>query len=149
MKISSRTCCNVSLCRLAICFKSNFDLTQTLIVLIEFTPFVNFLTNDNSCCCCTNATKTESANRECRIYGSCPAGRDNVNVEFTDPGRSVLMILYYLMGEIVLWHQKWLLNNIQLQSYMLMLRPYTMHVVHKQICQLWLPTHTHSTASVT
>ena len=63
---------------------------QTLIVLIEFTPLVNFLRNDNSRCCVTEATKTESAHHECRIYGSRPAGRDIANVESTDPGRNVL-----------------------------------------------------------
>ena len=30
--------------------QDKFDSMQTLIVLIEFTPFVNFLTNDNSRC---------------------------------------------------------------------------------------------------
>ena len=64
---------------------------QTLIVLIEFTPFVNFLMNDKSRCCCTNATKTKSAHHERRIYGSRPAGRDTMNTESTDPGRNVLI----------------------------------------------------------
>ena len=61
---------------------------QTLIVLIESTPLVYFLRNDNSHCCVTKATKTESAHRERRIYGSRPAGRDTANVESTDPGRN-------------------------------------------------------------
>ena len=65
---------------------------QTLIVLIEFTPLVNFLRNDNSRCCITKATKTESAHHECRIYGSRPAGRYSANVESTDPGRNVLRV---------------------------------------------------------
>ena len=64
---------------------------QMLIVLIEFTPLVNFLRNDNSRCCVTKATKTESAHHECRIYGSRPAERDAANVDCTDPGRNVLM----------------------------------------------------------
>ena len=66
---------------------------QTLIVLIEFTPLVNFLTNSNSCCCCISITKTKSAHCEHRIYGSRPAGCGTVNVESTDPGRNVLMTL--------------------------------------------------------
>ena len=63
---------------------------QTLIVLIDFTPLDKFLTNDNSRCCCTNATKNESTHRERRIFGSHPAGCDTANVESTDPGRNVL-----------------------------------------------------------
>ena len=66
---------------------------QTLIVLIEFTPLVNILMNGNSCCCSTNATKTESAHRERRIYGSRPAGRDTANIESTDPWINVLNLL--------------------------------------------------------
>ena len=58
---------------------------QMLLVLTEFTPLVNFLTNDNSLCCCTKATTAESAHRQHRIYGSCPAGHDTVNIESTDP----------------------------------------------------------------
>ena len=64
---------------------------QTLIVLIEFTPLVNFLTNGNSHSCCTNTTKTESAHCKCRIYGSRPSGRKTANVESTDPERNVFM----------------------------------------------------------
>ena len=113
---------------------------QTLKVLIEFTPFVNFLMNDNSCCCCTNATKTESAHRERRIYGSPPAGRDAANVKSTDPGRNVLMhynnryncklifkqflVAYEAKGmkeEVSLnhWHssQTWYLQCSYIQSY--------------------------------
>ena len=71
---------------------------QPLVVLIEFTPFVNVLTIDNSSCCCTKATKTESARREHRIYGSRPAGHDTVNVESTDPRRNVLSILQCTLG---------------------------------------------------
>ena len=63
---------------------------QTLIVLIEFTPLVNFLRNDNSRCCVTKATNTKTAHHERRIYGSRPAGRDTVNIESTDPGRNML-----------------------------------------------------------
>ena len=63
---------------------------QMLIVVIEFTPLVNFLRNDNFCCCVTKATKTESAHHERRIYRSCPAGHDTMNVESTDTMRNVL-----------------------------------------------------------
>ena len=66
---------------------------QMLVVLVEFIPLVNFLRNDNSRCCVTKATKTESAHHECRINGSCPAGRFTANEESTDPGRNVLMDL--------------------------------------------------------
>ena len=62
---------------------------QTLIDLLEFTPLVDFLRNDNSRCCCTKETKTECAHHERRIYGSRPAGRDTPNVESTDHGRNV------------------------------------------------------------
>ena len=91
MKISYRTCLQHQCLSLSHRFKSNFDSMQTLIDLLEFTPFVNFPRNDNSCCCLTKETKIESAHHEHRIYGSRPAGRDTANVESTDPGRNVLM----------------------------------------------------------
>ena len=64
---------------------------QTLKVLIDLTPLVNFLTNDNSRCCCTKETKTEIAHHERRIYGSRPAGLDTANLESMDPRRNVFM----------------------------------------------------------
>ena len=63
--------------------------TLNLIDLLEFTPLVNFLRNDNSRCCYIKATKTENAHHERRIYGSRPAGRDTANVESTDPRRNL------------------------------------------------------------
>ena len=78
-----------SIFALSHCFKSNFDSMQTLIDIIEFTPLVNFLRNDNSRCCCIKDTKTESVHQERRIYGSCPAGRDTANAGSTDLGRNV------------------------------------------------------------
>ena len=62
----------------------------TIIDLLEFSPVVNFLTNDNPCCCFTKETKTESAHHKRRIYGSRPAGRDAAIVESTDARRNVL-----------------------------------------------------------
>ena len=71
MKISSRTCCNKNRCLLSHCFNSNFDFTQTLTKLWAFNPFVKLLRNDNSWCCCTKETNTNTcAYHECRIYGS-------------------------------------------------------------------------------
>ena len=62
---------------------------QTLIDLLWVHCHVNLLRNDSSRCCCTKATKSESAYRERRIYGSFPAGCHTANVESTDCGRNV------------------------------------------------------------
>ena len=76
-----------------------------LIVLIEFTPLVNFLTNDNSRCRCTKATETESAHRERKINGSGPAGYNTASVESADPGRNVLMVVLAVV--FVMVEQLW------------------------------------------
>ena len=63
---------------------------QMLTDLLQFTTLVNFLKNDNSQCCCTKETKTESAHHQQGNYGSRPAGHDTVHIESMDPRRNKL-----------------------------------------------------------